>query len=129
MSIKQTVNRAGTPNYLPTPQSSGGALSRDVATSYAADGAIQPFNTVAILSKAGVGAYTLVAPLAIQNGQSMRIVSSTAQAHVITFAAGKINGGALVTATFGGAIGDGLEIIAFNTVWYTVGGPRNVTIA
>ena len=48
------------------------------------------------------------------------IVSTTAKAHQITYAAGKINGGANTTLTLGGAIGDAATIIAYGTVWYTL---------
>lgn len=103
---------------------------QDDVNVYASDGAISVAPQTALLTKAGVGAYTLAAPTATtHDGYVVKITSSTANAHVVTFPSGKINGGSLVTATFGGAIGDAITIVAYNGVWLTSGAPRNVTIA
>jgi len=56
------------------------------------------------------------------------VVATTAHAHTITFNAGKINGGSLTTATFGGAIGDSITVVAIGTVWYAIEN-INVTIS
>jgi len=79
---------------------------------------------IAYLTKAGAGAYTLAAPAA--DGVILRVISQTAQAHVIT-ATNLINGND-DTATFGGAIGDCVEFYSSGDEWFT--GPLiNVTIA
>lgn len=97
---------------------------------YAVDGAISVAPQLAMLTRDAVGAYTLAAPtVTTHDGYEMEIVATKARAHVVTFAAGTINGGANVTATFGGAIGDSIRLRAYQGVWYTVGEPRNVTIA
>ncbi|HQE74644.1 MAG TPA: hypothetical protein PLS96_11785 [Myxococcota bacterium] len=85
------------------------------------DGAITITNGTVIVTKAAdAAAITLAAPAAGDNYKIIRIVSTTAKAHQITFAAGKINGGANTTLTLGGAIGDAATIIAYGTVWYTL---------
>lgn len=107
----------------------GGGLKM-TRNAYAVDGAISVAPQLASLTKDGVGAYTLAAPTATtHDGYVIVITSATARAHVVTFPAGKINGGSLVTATFGGAIGDSITLVAEQGVWLTAGAPRNVTIA
>ena len=94
------------------------------------NGAITVKEGRVVLTKAGILAATMAAPTAgTDDGNIVEITSAGAHAHVITFASGKINGGTLVTATFGGAIGDSIRLMAHNGVWLTCGAPRNVTIA
>ena len=92
-------------------------------TPYASDGAINP-NTdeVALLTKAGVGAYTLAAPG--RDGIRKNIISRTANAHVIT-ATGLIDdgvtGGAKTTMTCtGGFVGSSIELISYGGKWNVV---------
>lgn len=93
------------------------------------NGAIGIKNGKVILTKAGVAAMTLAAPTATtDDGKILRIVSVTAQAHTVTFPSGKINGGALTTATWTAAIGNSMEIIAYQGVWYTIS-TKGVTIS
>lgn len=85
-----------------------------------------------VLINAGSGiAVTLAAPLAgIDDGCHLTIRSMTAQAHTVTNTSpGFNNGGASKdVGTFGGAIGDGLSVIASAGVWWTTG-LTNVTLA
>lgn len=105
-----------------------GAL-KTTANAYASDGAITVAPQIALLTKAGVGAYTLAAPTATtHDGYQLCAVSTTANAHVITFASGKINGGSNVTITYGGAIGDAACLVAYQGVWYTTSA-INATVA
>lgn len=93
------------------------------------DGAITITNgTVVITKSASAASLTLAAPAAGDNYKIIRIVSTTAKAHQITFASGKINGGANTTLTLGGAIGDAATIIAYGTVYYTISA-INATVA
>lgn len=92
------------------------------------DGAITITNGTLIVTKALAAALTLAAPVAGDNYKIIKIISTTAAAHQITFGAGKINGGANTTLTLGGAIGDGAVILAYGTVWYTLS-TRNATVA
>lgn len=73
---------------------------------------------------------TLASPTAgTDDGKHLWIISQTAAAHVVTCTAG-FGGGTTSrdVATFGGAINDGMELIAVDGVWW-VSSTRNVTIA
>ncbi len=82
---------------------------------------------VQFIGSSGALALTLGAPTTAQNGMIMVIVASTAQAHTVTNTAG-FNGGTTArdVATFGGAIGDNIVIVAVNGVWWVISS-RNVT--
>jgi len=86
------------------------------------DSAISITNGTVIITKAAAAAaLTLDAPAAGDNYKILRIVSTTAKAHKITFAEGKINGGTNTKLTLtGNAIGDAATIVAYGTVWYTL---------
>lgn len=85
-----------------------------------ADGAITIKHGVVSLSKAGVLAATLAAPTATTDDfKRLVIVSLTAQLHTVT-PVGGLGGGATV-ATASGVIGDTLELIAYQGVWYVAG--------
>lgn len=94
------------------------------------DGAITIQNATVYLSKAGAGAITLAAPTSgTHDGIRITVISTTAQAHVITSGVDGFNAkGSSGTATFGGAIGDSVTFEADTGHWYTVA-TRNVTIA
>jgi len=73
---------------------------------------------------------TLASPTSgTDDGKQLVIISKTAAAHVITCTAG-FGGGTTArdVATFGGAINDGLVLVAVDGVWW-VSSTRNVTIA
>lgn len=107
------------------------ARAQNRTTAYAADGAITISPGTAKLSKAGVGAYTLAAPSAGQEGTRLVITSSSANAHVVT-ATGLIEdgvtGGAKNTATFAAFAGATIELVAINLKWHVVAN-NNVTVA
>jgi hypothetical protein len=95
-----------------------------------ADGAITIKDGVVTSTKAGVCAMTLAAPTpGDDDGKILKIYSATAQAHTVT-AAGGFNAGGTASdvATFGGAIGDGLTVVAWLGAWYVLAS-TNVTIA
>jgi hypothetical protein len=90
---------------------------------YAADGAIAPnFSHYAMLTKAGVGAYTLAAPA--RDGISLTIVNRTANAHVVT-ATGLLDdgvtGGSKNTITMAAFAGASADLISYGGKWNTVG--------
>jgi len=95
---------------------------------YTADGAINTAYDLHTLSKAGVGAMTIAAPTAAQAGRTLHIKSTTAQAHTVTFTGGfgGVGTGGDV-ATFGGAIGDGMSVVAVGVLWY-IDSLYNVTL-
>lgn len=98
----------------------GGA---EVATrEYVADGAIAAnLSHTALLTKAGIGAYTLAAPA--RDGIRLSIISRTANAHVVT-ATGLIDdgvvGGSKNSATFAAFAGASIELISHGGKWNTV---------
>lgn len=89
---------------------------------YATQGAIA-LGGVALLKTGTAGAFTLTQPIPgsqLSNGQDglrMRIVSLDAEAYTVTTAADGINGtGDTLTAS--AAVGDTVDLLAFNGVWY-----------
>jgi len=73
-------------------------------------------------------AMTLADPTLADNGKVMCIMSENASAHTVTYTAG-FNGGTTArdVATFGGAIGDNMVLVAKNGVWWVIS-TRNVTL-
>lgn len=98
----------------------------------AANGAITIKSGVALLTKAdGALAVTLAAPVkGDDDGKVLSIVSTTAKAHTITATTIGFNAGdaAADVATLGGAIGDGLTVVAYNGEWYVLNN-INATLA
>lgn len=106
----------------------GGNVLAPVAA-YAVDGAITIQSGIHHLTKAGVNAMTIAAPTAAQAGTRLVIIAGTANAHTLTYTTGFNAGGAGIdVATFGGAVGDNIVLVAIGTTWY-VESTRNVTIA
>lgn len=95
-----------------------------------ANGAITQKEGSVVISKAGVAVLTIADPVATTDDfKLLRIISVTANAHTVTYVTG-FNGGGAATdvATFGGAKGDNLVIMAYQGVWYVVS-KVNVTLA
>lgn len=107
-------------------------VRRKVITAYAADGAIALNPALAhVLTKAGVGAYTLAAPVAADAGMILHIISGSANAHVVTatnLIDDGVTGGAKDTATFAAFVGASLTLMAYNLKWVVIAN-NNVTIA
>lgn len=104
---------------------------QDPVRAASGDGAITVAPGTVVITKGSIAALTLAAPTATtHDGYVLRIVSTTAFAHVITSSVRGFNAkGSSGTATFGGARGDALTLVAYNGDWWTVGAPRNVTLA
>lgn len=88
-----------------------------------ADGAVGIKSGVAMITKATAAAVTIAAPTAgSDDGKVLHIRSTTAAAHTITNTTPGFNN--LSTsgdvATLGGAIGDGLSLIAYNGIWWVL---------
>jgi hypothetical protein len=87
-------------------------------------GAIGVTHGTLFITDAGVGAYTLAAPVAGapaaggNDGQTLRIVDGTGHAHTITTPANGINGNKHI-ATCAGNIGDEIVLRPFNGKWIT----------
>jgi hypothetical protein len=92
------------------------------ASAKATDGAIAASPATIFITKgSALGSSTVANPTATDHdGYRIKIVSTTAYAHVVSFNSGKINGGSLTTATFGAAIGNTLCVVAYQGVWYAV---------
>lgn len=92
---------------------------------------ITPYNKHFMITKsASAAAMTIVDPTATtHDGVTLSFIATTAQAHTLDNSAGSgffsSGGGSKDVATFGGAIGDGLTIIAYQGKWYI--DPRGVT--
>jgi hypothetical protein len=114
----------------------GGSYLCSVATHakqtvYSADGAIDPTCGTAVLTKGSAAAMTLAAPTVAQNGLRLRIISSSAFAHVVTatnLLEDGVTGGAKDTATFAAFKGAGLDLEAYAGTWHIVG-KNVVTVA
>lgn len=89
-------------------------------------------NRTYAVTKAGVAALTVVDPTSgVHDGVRLKFISSTAQAHTLSNAAGSgFNAGGTSTdiGTFGGAIGDNIIIEAYGGKWL-VQSKVNVTLA
>lgn len=123
---------------LPYTGTSGGAMDQNLGTfglyvdaelaltPLTGGGAIAQTHGTIVINDAGVGVYTLAAPIAGlpsaaapgNDGQKLRIVDGTGHAHTITTPANKINGGKHI-ATSAGNVGDEITLTAFNGQWLT----------
>lgn len=98
-------------------------------TSYADDGAIDPRESLVLLTEADTSAMTLANPSTELNGHLMTIMAAAAQAYTLTVTGGFGGGGTGEdVATFSGAIGDSITLRAVNGTWCIVG-THQVTIA
>lgn len=103
-----------------------GAVSGDGAVTVTA------YNKVFVITKAGVAAMTLADPTATtHDGVVLTFVAGTANAHTLDNSAGSgFNGGGAGAdiGTFGGAVGDMIQVVAYQGVWYVITN-TNVTLA
>lgn len=106
-------------------------------TLYTAAGAIAFGNGgagVASLKAGSAKAMTLANPTAGlpsaggQDGTRLTIISEDAYAYTVTTGTNGINGSKHI-ATFGGAAGDSIELIARNGSWWQVGAANGVTLS
>lgn len=94
----------------------------------AVDGTVAIKDGQVVITKASAIALTLPAPVAGlptltpagDDGRVLRIVSTTAVAHVVTCPQGFNAKGSSGTATFGAAKGNGMELIAQGGQWYNL---------
>ncbi len=103
--------------------------ARYTGWTYVTLGALTIQNGEQYIGSGGGLAMTLAAPALWQNGTTMVLMASTAQAHTITYTAG-FEGDTTGSdvATYGGAVGDFLVIQAVNGAWRVLSA-HNVTIA
>lgn len=110
----------------------GFPLGMDGATHaflYTVAGALFPVPGIHSIGTGGALAMTLAPPTKDRDGMIMIITASTAQAHTVTYTAGfSQSTTSSDVATFGGAVNDGMVIVAVGGVWQVIS-TRNVTIA
>lgn len=103
----------------------------NTVTEKATNGAISAqCGTLYITKGSALGSSTLATPTTpAQDGYKLTIVSTTAYAHVVSVASGKVNGGTNTTITFtSGAIGDSVTLQAIGGVWYVIGTTGTITL-
>jgi hypothetical protein len=106
-----------------------GANVRPSVIALSAQAAVPAASGTYVITKGSAGAYTLATPVAgVDDGKYIVVVASTAFAHTVTTAANKINGNKL-TATFAAAIGNNLELVAYQGIWYCVLPSTGVTLS
>jgi outer membrane protein W len=72
-----------------------------------------------LITKAGVAALTLAAPVLADDGMTVEYISTTAQAHTITATGLFVDGAAHVNlATFAAQIGASIRLMALGGKWY-----------
>ncbi len=96
--------------------------------SYAAAGAITPAQGIHILGAGSAAAMTLANPSLADDGQRLVIVAGAAQAYTVTVPTAITGVDAGTVATFGGAIGDNVVLIARAGLWVSLS-VGNVNIA
>lgn len=99
---------------------------------HVADAAVTPLQGVALLTKAGVGAYTLALPAAGDDGKQLIISNGTANAHVVTLPSENLFDGTGTpkdTITFDAQIGASIHLVAINETWHMVGANDTVTLS
>lgn len=103
--------------------------SRYTGWTYVTAGALRIQNGTQNIGSSGGLSMTLAAPAVYQNGVTMLLFASTAQAHTVTYTAGFYgNTTSSDVATYGGAIGDFLVVQAVNGTWRVLS-QKNITIA
>lgn len=105
---------------------------QDQLNVYTAVGAIVPYGT-AILVAGSAAAMTLAAPVAGakpagQDGNILTIVAADAFAYTVTTPANGYKG-SLHIATWSAAIGNNIDLVAYNGTWYPVGTPLAVAFS
>ena len=97
-------------------------MKRHVTTK-SSDGAITVTDSIIKITKAGVCALTLADPASGDDGTVITIVSTTANAHTVSNAAGSgfnAGGSSSDVGTFSGAIGDNLVVMALGSKWHVL---------
>jgi len=113
------------------PDKINGAASGPPRQVVAAAGAITIAQGVVLITAGSGIAVTIGDPPTQMDGAILHVISNTAQAHTLNNSAGSgfnIGGAASDIGTFGGAIGDGVILIAYAGNWL-VSANTNVTLA
>lgn len=103
----------------------------DTITTLSVDGAIAITAGIKKITKAGVCALTLAAPVVGDDGKIMTIISRTANAHTVTVTGlldDGVTGGSKNAATFAAFAGASITLMAIDLKWQVVSS-NNVTVA
>lgn len=111
-------------------------LGRTMILAMGTNGAVTvtAYNQIIFATKVGVLALSIVDPTATtHDGVELTFIATTANANTLSNAAGSgffdAGGASKDVATFGGAIGDGLTIVAYQGKWYIKPGcSKNITL-
>lgn len=98
-------------------------------TPQAVDGAVTITPGIQWITKAGVAALSIAAPSS-QDGVTMTFVSTTANAHVLTFTGATLQNGVTAnrtTATLAAVAGASITVVAKGVLWYVVSNSADVT--
>jgi hypothetical protein len=118
------IDETGIPNLNGSPLSGVAAPTTVGAIAASGAAAIPTFNKDFFITKSSAGAaVTLADPTSgTHDGVHLRFIATTAQAHSVDNSAGSgffsSGGSSKDVATFGGAIGDYLHIVAYQGKWY-----------
>lgn len=110
---------------------SGNVASQIQVISATGAGVISIKSGTVLLTATGAATVTLAAPTAgTDDGCRLMVESTTAQAHTVTNTSPGFNNGSTASdvATFGTAIGNGFEVVAYNGVWWTLNTAKGVTL-
>ena len=91
--------------------------------------AITITTSTVFLSTAGAGAFSVAAPSS-QDGVEIRFVSTTANAHVVTFTGATLQNGVTAnrtTATLANVAGASITVVAKGVLWYVISQSAAVT--
>jgi len=121
----------GSLNRFPSYANGRFVVLLDPSRVMAVDGAVAITEGNLVITKAGVAALTIADPtVLVDDFKKLTIVSATAQAHTLSNAAGSgfnAGGAAADVGTFGGAIGDGIRLMAYGGKWLVLNA-KNVTL-
>lgn len=130
LNVAGATTYSGATTFTGAVTFSGGIVPASQVIS--ADGAITIKSGVVTITKGTAAVITLAAPtVTTDDFKSLKIESTTAAAHTVTNTSPGFNNGSTASdvATFGAAIANGFELIAYQGVWYTFGTAKGVTLA
>lgn len=121
--VSLTGTQTLTNKTLTSPTINGGtSTALEKVTAVSAAGAITIAQGIVAVTATSAAALTLAAPSSV-NGTIIRIVSTTAFAHTVTFTGGTLADGtatAKTTATFAAYAGAHIAVMAYGSKWYLI---------
>lgn len=106
---------------LHSTQDNSEATQLSPAQVFAASGTVDIQSGDCIITLAGVATLTFPAPVATQDDfKRIRVVSTTANAHILSFGANKLNGSKTSLTWTRATAGLVVELMAYQGVWYAM---------